>query len=86
MREREGCNCAGFRAVNFDQSSHLEPATSNAERRLKQARNIATHGADTTLIDRGFPRPTGSLLVGGWLAPPALKEAWMNNVVRKNYT
>jgi hypothetical protein len=34
---------------------YTEEAIANAEKRLKTARNIATHGADAALIDLGFP-------------------------------
>ena len=40
-------------------------AIARAEQRLKDARNIATHGADTALVDLGFPEGGQRALRGG---------------------
>jgi hypothetical protein len=48
---------------------HSRKEIKRAEKRLKQARNIATHGADAVLIDLGFPPGGQRELLHGSMMP-----------------
>lgn len=48
---------------------YSEEEITRAEARLKNARNIATHGADAALIDLGFPEGVERALMGGQSVP-----------------